>query len=456
MMQRTYHFTALLFFLCSIFIFKSVFSQNNAVQSADENIQHASSFVLNLKDGAFDEATANFDMTMQEAMPPAKLQQTWETLQAQVGAFKEEISTRREQVQQYDVIFVTSQFENALIDIKIVFNQDHKIAGLFFVPATMQTEYEYEMPEYVDKDGFWEFDTLVGFGLWALPATVTVPEDDGPFPAVVLVHGSGPHDRDETIGPNKPFRDLAWGLASRGIVVLSYDKRTKVYPERMDSLKHEITVMDVTVNDALTAVGVLRNLEMVDPEQLYVLGHSLGGTMAPRIAKYYPRLSGLIILAGSIRPLEDLILEQSRYIFSLDENLSEAEKAHLKKIEAQVARVKSGSYSDSTMAEDLPLGIAAQFWQDLSAYDLKETVKKSNKPMLVLQGERDYQVTMEDFAGWRDLQKSKDNLILKNYPKLNHLFMRGEGKSRPEEYNQPGHVDGQVIIDIADWIKAQK
>jgi len=87
------------------------------------------------------------------------------------------------------------------------------------------------------------------------------PEGKGPFPAVVLVHGSGPQDRDETIGPNKPFRDLAWGLASQGIAVLRYDKRTKVHGAMMAGAVEQFTVKEETIDDALAAVALLRGTD---------------------------------------------------------------------------------------------------------------------------------------------------------------------------------------------------
>lgn len=173
---------------------------------------------------------------------------------------------------------------------------------------------------------------------------------------MVLVHGSGPNDRDETVGPNKPFKDLAWGLASQGIAVLRYDKRTLVHSQSIDA--QTLTVQEETVHDALAAVEVLRNHPDVDSASVYVLGHSLGATLAPKIGAAAPELAGLILLAGATRPLEDLILEQVTYLVSLDP--SEEAEAELAKIEEQVARVKDPDLLANTPADDLPLGIAAR------------------------------------------------------------------------------------------------
>ncbi len=89
----------------------------------------------------------------------------------------------------------------------------------------------------------------------------------------------------------------------------------------------------------------------------------------------------------------------------------------------------------------------------LRDFDQVGTARTYKKPMLILQGERDYQVTTEDFAGWKKALAGRPNVTLRSYPKLNHLFMEGEGKAKPAEYEKPGHVAEEVINDLANWIK---
>ena len=193
---------------------------------------------------------------MKAAAPASKLEELWGSLQKQVGAFQQQTGVHTDRMQGYDVVFVTCQFEQSLLDVKVVFDASGQIAGLFFLPAL--PSHTFEPPAYAKADSFQEQDVTVGSGEWALPGTLTLPVGEGPFPAVVLVHGSGPNDRDETIGPNKPFRDLAWGLASQGIAVLRYEKRTKQYPEKMAAIQDTLTVKEETVDDALAAVELLR------------------------------------------------------------------------------------------------------------------------------------------------------------------------------------------------------
>jgi dienelactone hydrolase len=281
----------------------------------------------------------------------------------------------------------------------------------------------------------------VGEGEWKLPGVLTVPNGAGPFPAVVLVHGSGPNDRDETVGGTKVFKDLAEGLASRGVVVLRYEKRTRVYSAKMAGMPN-MTVREETVDDAVLGAALLRQQKEVDPRRVFVLGHALGGNLAPRIAAEDGKLAGLVILAGNVRPIEDLILEQSLYLGTPAKQLDA--------IKTQVARIKALEPGDS----DAPpiLGMPVSYLLDLKSYDAAAEARKLTIRMLILQGERDYQVTMKDFALWKSALAGRKDVAFHSYPALNHLFVTGVEKSAQAEYRTPGHVAPEVIDEIAGWL----
>ena len=399
----------------------------------------------------YEAVEARFDATMKSAFPLDKMKEARESLEARLGAFKGQLGTRAEKYQQYDIVYVTWEFEQMTIDFRMAFNASGEIAGLLFQPAQSATP--YVPPAYVKTDAFREQDVTVGSGEWALPGTLALPVGNGPFPAVVLVHGSGPHDRDETVGPNRPFRDLAWGLASRGIAVLRYEKRTKAHSVKFTAeMVAKLTVKEETIDDALSAVSLLRETKGIDPARIYVLGHSLGAMVLPRIASADPRIAGLIVMAGPTRPLEDVILDQVNYINGLDGTVSDTEKASMDSLKVQAARAKDPALSSATPAESLPLGLPAAYWIDLRGYEPAEAAKALKQPMLVLQGGRDYQVTSTDFEGWRAALGSRPDVVLKLYPNLNHLFAEGDGMGTPAEYGREGHVAEPVITDIAGWI----
>jgi len=343
----------------------------------------------------------------------------------------------------YSVVYVTCNFSKVLfLDVKISFNTEEKVVSLLVVP-TLEA-FGYSPPSYVNLRSFTEENVSFGSEHWKLPATLTIPNGTGPFPAVLLVHGSGPNDRDETYGPNKPFKDLAWGLASRGIAVFRYEKRTKQYPEEFGMLQN-FTVQDETIADAVAGVNFLFNSSVVDHSKIFILGHSLGGMLAPRIALQNDHITGLVIMAGPTRHLEDLILEQSRYLANLSGLNQSVEIAELERLVMQVKNL------DMNQSEDV-LGAPKSYWADLATYDPVETARLLDVPLFILQGERDYQVTLTDFAQWNETFFESPSVILQTYPSLNHFFIAGTGVPTNAEYLIEGHVAEEVISDIASWI----
>ncbi|MDR0891229.1 MAG: lysophospholipase [Mediterranea sp.] len=276
---------------------------------------------------------------------------------------------------------------------------------------------------------------VVQTGAFKLPGILTLPAMAGKVPVVILVHGSGPNDRDETIGPNKPFRDLANGLAEHGIATIRYDKRTKVYGAASVPQGTDISYDTETVDDALSAVELARTLPEINPQKVFVLGHSLGGMLAPRIAKRSGHLAGIIMLAAAARPMETILREQLAYLAPLQ------------------------GFPESaipTIVEQTRKSVPASYWTFANEYQPAQVAALLSIPMLILQGERDYQVTMEDFHIFQTALSGHHNAQFRSYPKLNHLFQVGEGKAVPQEYMKATPVAPIVVQDIARFVKAKK
>ena len=409
--------------------------------------KRARELITNLAAGRTASVASTFDARMSAALPPSKLNTVWSQIQAQAGSFKKTGAVRTTHAGGYDIILVACRFERATLDAKIVYDRKGRVAGLFFVPAQPVARARKETP----PSGIRERTVTVGHAPWALPATLSLPKGAGPFPAVVLVAGSGPQDRDETIGPNKIFRDLAWGLASRGIAVLRYEKRTKEYPVACARL-HDFTLKQETIDDARAAVDLLAHTPKIDSRAIFVLGHSLGGMAAPRIAAGDPQVAGLVIMAGSVRPLEKIIISQVLYLARLDGRLSPEEKQQIAAVRALKAKIESSKLTPGDTIDVLGSKTPGSYWLDLRDYHPARVARTLHIPMFILQGARDYQVTEADFRLWKRALRDHPGVTFKLYPGLNHLFMRGEGPSSPEEYMKPGHVDPEVITDIATWI----
>lgn len=397
--------------------------------------------------GEFDLANGTFDPDMASALPTSKLAETWQSLVRSVGTLERCGAAKTSTSAGYDIVILTCAFERGDIDVEIALDSRRRVSGLFFLPS----QPPYSPPSYAARDAVLR-EVTVGRDPWALPGTLSLPAGKGPFPAVVLVHGSGPGDRDETVGANKPFADLASGLAARGIAVLRFDKRTHVHGAKI-ATDTTFTVREESIDDALAALALLEKTPEIDPKRLFVLGHSLGGTLAPRIAEGAPKLAGVVVMAGATRPLPDVMLEQLSYIASLDGKRSPEEAAQIAAVEVARTRIAEIVGGAAPKPGESLLGAPPAYWRDLAGYDPPRLASKLAVPILVLQGGRDYQVTEVDFEGWKKALAKRPHATTKLYPKLNHLFVSGEAKSVPEEYQVASHVDEEVIGDVASFVK---
>jgi dienelactone hydrolase len=294
-----------------------------------------------------------------------------------------------------------------------------------------------------------ERDVRVPAGADSLPGTLCVPRAAAPVPVVVLTHGSGPNDRDETIGPNKPFRDIAHGLAARGIASLRYDKRTFARRDAIDPAT--FTVEQEVIADAVAAVVFARTQPGIESTRAFLLGHSLGGTLAPLVAERLGGdLRGVILLAPGARPLDSVIVEQTAFRMRVAGQPDSGIATRTAALEQAFARVRSGAAADS----EVVLGASAHYWRDLFARAPLDVLRALPVPVLVLQGGKDYQVTRADYERVQAALAGKaPGLGLAIwFPDLNHLFMKVAGASTGAEYGRAGRVDEDVITQIARWI----
>ena len=403
---------------------------------------HADRFVRSVARGDYKSARTGFNETMLAAMSEDALANAWTSLADRVGVFRSIDAFRHEDRDGYRAVIVTTRHHKLPVDVRVVFDKDEKIAGLWFAPATIA----WRAPPYIKSATFVESD----FAVRDLPGTLALPKSTQPVRAAILVHGSGPKDRDESIGAYKPFRDLAQGLASRGIAVLRYDKRTRHAPA---SLKGAFDQDDEVSFDARAAVAALALRSEIDPKHIIVIGHSQGASMAPRIARGTPSIAAIALLAGDTRPFEQLVLDQFRYLLSVQGEGEATRAQKLESIRDGFRRVRSDG-PDDELLEVIGSKSPRRYWRDLLDHRGAEIAKDLSIPMFIAQGARDYQVTMEDFAGWKAALGSRSNVTFRVYPTLNHAFVAGEGPSTPDEYSWPGHVEQAVVDDLARFIMA--
>lgn len=425
-------------FLVSIQIFSKA-------QNRQEKARY---FLQQLEREQFDSCAASFDTLLSNKVSAEMLSKIWISFPQYFGEYKGVGEIKSEWKDSLEKVSLLCAFERVKVNLNLVYAPSDKIVGITFVPAGSTGT--YKLPAYAKLSAFSEQKVIVKSGKYNLPGVLCLPNNVLNPPVAILLAGSGPNDKDESIGPNKILKDLAVGLASLGVGSLRYDKRTLVYGEELKKSTN-IGIQEEVIEDALSAVKLLGTLPETKASKIIVIGHSLGGMCAPLVASKSSKIKALVLMAANARPLEDLLPEQFEYIYSLD-SLDANEKQDLLELNRQIKRVKDPAQLKTSPTDSLPLGLPSSYWQSLRNYNQVATAKKLKQPILVLQGKRDYQVLMKDFEIWmKELQSSEKNKFIA-YDKLNHLFISGEGKSTPAEYQKQGNVEEQVIKDIVEWI----
>ena len=295
-------------------------------------------------------------------------------------------------------------------------------------------------------------------GDFPLDGLLTIPDEgDVPFPAVVFVHGSGSSDMDSKVYNIRPFKDFAEGLAKHGVASIRYDKRSFVHGKKLVKQKILITANEEAIEDAILAAGILKSDPRIDSNRVFIAGISLGGMLVPRIDAESDSFAGLILLAAPARRLEELMKDQME-----DASLKKPGgilgwlmKKQTNKLFSKLDNLYDMSDEE---AKSIPImgGATAYYFKDMGKKRVGEYLESSTKPILVLHGDGDFQVSAEkDFNELKRILQNHQNASFKLYPGLNHVFMPvvcGEIKSAKEEYSKPQHVANYVISDIADWI----
>ena len=295
---------------------------------------------------------------------------------------------------------------------------------------------------------------IVGEGTeYPLNGMLTIPEGaGGPLPAVVMVHGSGASNMDEKVMKLTPFKDLAEGLARHGIASLRYDKRTFAHKRKM----RDITVKFETIEDAVMAIDLLKKDPRIDSDNIYILGHSMGAMLAPRIDAEGGDVKGLVMMAGTPYRLEDIVLRQL--------GQAEGDNPLIKGIVGLERKVYAGRFdglyqmSDEEAKKKKFAGnVSLYYFKEMGLKTAADYLLESSKPALIMQGGKDFQcLADEDFKGFQEQLAGRENTEYKLYPYLNHCFVTAlydDITKASKEYNLERHIGEDVIRDIAEFIK---
>lgn len=298
---------------------------------------------------------------------------------------------------------------------------------------------------------------IVGKGTeFPLNGILTLPENlEKPVPAVVFVHGSGSSNMDEKVMKLTPFKDLAEGLGKHGIASIRYDKRSFAHGRKMLK-KGSLTVREEVIEDAVFASEMLKNDPRIDSEKVFIIGHSMGAMLAPRIDAEGGNFKGLVLMAGTLDTLEEVFFRQL-----------EEMKNGKSKIMAWVASAQDKKFRKSfenlyeisdeeAKKRKYAGGVDLYYFKEMGLHRAADYLEKTEKPVLIMQGSRDLQVNVErDFGGYKRAFGKKDNFSFRLYEGLNHCFVPAlydDISKATKEFSKERHIGENVISDIAGWI----
>jgi len=411
------------------------------------HVNHARRFLQLIRDGQFDAIEAAADTPKYPRLTATRVQATWNGVVYTFGPYIKERHATVVPSSARVTVRLTCEFRDMGVDAYFSFDNQGRLVGLHFAPNG--DDIEYIPPPYADQTRFEEEEINVVSGRFVLPGMLTVPKRPGAHPAVVLVHGMGPIDQDESLYTRKPFKDLAWGLASRGVAVIRYEKRTHKYPEAADASNLDIDTE--TADDALAAADLLFRRSDIRKDRVFLFGHSLGAGAAPYIAGRDPRLAGVIMFGAPARPLYETLVHQVRYTAGLDGNVSDAEQSIINEIETMAGKLRDGTWQPGDMLTCHPV----EYWLGIDRMAPVKHAKASSAAILIIQGGRDFQVPDEEFEIWKRELAGRPNITLERLEALDHSMVAGEGPSSLEHYKHPGHVDSRLIELVAEWIHDQ-
>lgn len=413
------------------------------VPSADGSglTEDAEAVAAALRSGDFDAVVSRFDDKLKSLLTAESLETAWNSVAPELGEYVGLVSAEGGGSANAYTVTVKDSFENGDLATMVTYDGEKKISGLFLKPLTAA-------PAGESTDVYKEESIEVGE--YALAGLLTTPAaSDGTEPIVVFIHGSGTSDMNETVGEGQmtPFKDLAHSLAALGISSIRYDKRYYDHPELAADV-NAVTIETETIDDANAAVALAQSLGY---DNIWIVGHSLGGMVAPFIASANDAVDGMVSMAGTLRNLAEVIYDQSAEAAAAADLTEDEKNAQLAAVKAQCDAILTLSDEDTGKYFEMP----ASYWRSLNAVQGNRYIGALQKPVLALQGSADFQVYPDvDYPLWQTALEGRDNAECVLFDGLNHLFVPTAGKRDVSDYAVHAEIPAEVSQTIADFIRS--
>jgi len=428
-----------------------IFSSPGESYAQHEAVVITQSFIEHLKNKDFAQAHTFFADDIKTGFPVETFESMWYQILDKFGKFKSYQHNCSEEVEGSTVVYTTCEFKESTFDIKAIIDEANLIRS--FTMSEIHNcgpKESYKNPPYDDHALYTTEQVEFESDKFKIPGTLTASNNKNKA-VIIFVHGSGPNDRDESLGPNKMFRDLAVGLAAKGYSTLRYDKRTYLKSQLSAEDAANLTIQTEVLDDVQSAISFLQSHDLTKNLDIYILGHSLGAMLIQKTAVDNEAVKGIIMMAGPAGPFESLLPMQYEYLLGLDGKLNKSDKNIIAEMERKVQLVQK-NLTEDTPASDLPLGIPAKYWLSLKDYNQIELAKQFKGRIMIMNGGRDYQVPLSEFEKWKEALGEKENVTFAECPTVNHMFFEGEGAPSPDEYDLQKNVPEVIILGICEWL----
>ncbi len=417
------------------------------------SIERPKEIIRHFKNGTVDEIYAQYDTAMAKLLPPHRMAPIWSQLLANYGEFigfgLQDTTTNGENL----IINTDLEYDKAIMNFMLSINtKTNKVSGIYFSEQekkNIHPEILKPTPSYIDTNSFKESDIIIK-DKYDLKGKLALPNNFEKNITFILVHGSGPSDMDGTIGENQFLKNLAWGLSSFGYAVIRYEKVTKRYGRELATTNPGMTQDDEYNNSILGAIDFTKNNPNTKNSKIILIGHSQG---ASAITSFHSNkdIEGMILLAGTPRKLYDLYTEQLEYIFNVDGIIRPSERTIIQEHKDKVEYFKHHK-KEILSLDSLPMGLSFEYLRHLDNFDPVKNLKQTDKPILILSGSHDYQVTKIDYDTWVSGLESKKNIKFNFIKNVNHIFGETENMAVPSDYQKYTPIAPNLFDEINKWI----
>jgi hypothetical protein len=398
----------------------------------------------------FDSIYNRLDSTTATLYKAHVFEKDWTELTGTYGKYVSNRLVNYDENSGYSFLGFEVKFEYLPYVLNLTVMPAGKLSQVSFVPAHKV----YVAPPYCNLLKFHEEQVPFGGDPYLFKGVLTRPDTPAKVPLVVIVNEAGPTDKDFTFDINRPYKDLAWGLASQGFAVFRYDKRSSLYGMMMAGGKMNyvpFTCREEYLVDLYAALDTLEKRTDLDFSRLFILGHGEGGILGPIIAKERKEVKGIIMMGANSYKTQEMMIQQYAYLSRVTPGKKDEYDEQTRKAKYSMRK----NLYEYELMDSMPYGVQPSYWIWLNRYDHVQMAKDMKNPLLILHGERDYQVNMDNYELWKKRLKKKKNVTFRLYPKLNHMFYEGGGESTYSEYYIRSNIPEYVINDIVSWMKAQ-